>query len=72
MYVLHSLMLSSCVHVHMLQAGMKPLIIACTEGFERLVILLLENNADVNIQDHVSYCMCYIVMCMCTCMHGVM
>lgn len=34
---------------------MKPLIIACTEGFERLVTLLLENNADINIQDHVRY-----------------
>ena len=33
---------------------MKPLIVACTEGFEKLVDLLLDNNADVNILDHVS------------------
>ena len=32
---------------------MKPLIIACTEGFEVLVDLLLEYNADINIQDNV-------------------
>ena len=33
---------------------MKPLIIACAEGYEKLVDLLLENNADVNILDHVG------------------
>ena len=32
---------------------MKPLIIACAEGFEVLVDLLLGANADINIQDHV-------------------
>lgn len=33
---------------------MKPLIIACSEGFEVLVDVLLEYNADINIQDHVG------------------
>ena len=32
---------------------MKPLIITCAEGFESLVDLLLENNADLNILDDV-------------------
>lgn len=33
---------------------MKPLITVCTEGFEVLFDLLLESNANVNIQDYVS------------------
>lgn len=54
------------VPVPILQSGMKPLIIACMEGFERLVDLLLLNNADINILDHVRYYIyAYsVVMCM--------
>ncbi len=38
-----------------MQASTKPLVAASTIGYEAVVQLLLENNADINVMDQVSH-----------------